>query len=69
MEFRDACIYGLINIYSDKYLKLADVFMCLLLKEHNHTDTQTALHVCFYIYKLNGLHVQWAKCLQMNLSE
>lgn len=69
MEFRDACIYGLINIYSDKYLKLADVSTI----KRTHIDTQTALHVCFYIpiyvYKLNGLHVQWAKCLQMNLSE
>lgn len=38
MEFKDVCIYGLIKIYSDKYFKLVDVFMCLLLKEYNYID-------------------------------
>lgn len=44
MEFRDVCIYGLINIYSDKYFKLVDVFMCLLLKEY------ILIYKLFYMY-------------------
>lgn len=44
MEFRDVCIYELINIYSDKYFKLVDVFMCLLLKEY------ILIYKLFYMY-------------------